>query len=275
MRRIVFLFGTMVAALALAGGTALALPIMQCGTGVCLGTAGSDLMRGTDGRDEMRGGDGNDTLKGFAGPDWLRGEGGSDRLYGGKANDSLEGDAGDDLLVGAEGKDYYDLDGYGWGHDTFVDRAVLDEDIGTGNLLWLHHFGGEDIVVDLVSGKGPEVSSAGGADTAEWEGDVIDGVIDLSSGDDRIRGNGRANLLAAFGGANTVRAGGGDDYVDVGDGDGGDVVRCGDGEDVVVRDAEDPAAGTPGDAVAADCEVERDPAVYVPAAKGLPLPKKP
>ena len=273
MRKIVLLFGTMVAALALAGGTALALTAMQCGAGVCLGTGGPDLMRGTDGHDEMRGGDGDDALRGFADSDWLRGGGGNDRLYGGRASDSLEGDAGDDLMVGAEGKDHYDLDGYGWGHDTFIDRAVVDEDVSTGNLLWLRHFGGEDVVVDLVSGEGPEVSSAGGADTAEWEGDAIDGVIDLSRGDDRIRGNSRANLLAAYGGDNAVRARGGDDHVDVGDGDGGDVVRCGGGEDVVIRDASDPAGGKPGDVIAADCEVEHDPAVIVPAAKDLRFPK--
>lgn len=129
-------------------------------------------------------------------------------------------------------------------------------------------------MVDLVSGEGPEVRSAGGADTAEWEGDAIDGVIDLSRGDDRIRGNSRANLLAGYRGDNAVRTGGGDDYVDVGDGDGGDAVRCGGGEDVVIRDPEDPAGGSPGDVIAVDCEVEHDPAVIVPTAKDLPFPNK-
>lgn len=274
MRRMTLLFGTVIAALVLAGGTAMALTAMQCGDGECLGTDGSDLMRGTDGYNQMRAGDGDDVLRGFASPDSLRGEGGNDRLFGGRTGDSLEGGPGDDHLVGAAGDDDYDLNGYGWGHDTIFDRAVFDSDIRTGNLLWLDHYGGEDVVVDLVSGEGPEVRSASGADTADWENDVVDGAIDLSRGDDRIRGNARANLLAAFYGDNAVRAGGGDDHVDVGDGDGGDTVRCGKGEDVVIRDAEDPASGNPGDVIAADCEVEHDPAVIVPAAKDLPFPKK-
>lgn len=274
MKKMAVLFGAMLTAVTLAGGTALALTGVQCGDGPCLGTGGPDLMLGTDGRDQMRGGEGDDVLRGFASPDSLRGEGGGDRLYGGRTGDSLQGGAGDDLLVGAEGRDHYDLDGYGWGHDTIVDRNILDADFSTGNLLWLDHFGGEDVVVDLVSGEGPEVRSAGGADTGEWEGDAIDDVIDLSRGDDRIRGNAEANLLAAYYGNDTVRARGGDDHVDVGDGAGGDVVRCGSGEDVVIRDAEDPATGAPGDVIADDCEVERDTDVIVPAAT-KDLPEKP
>lgn len=268
MRRTILLFAATALALALAGGAALALTPMQCGDGECRGTAGADLMRGTDGHNQMRAGEGDDVLRGFAEPDWLRGEGGNDRLYGGKTGDSLEGGPGDDLLAGGEGDDHYDLDGYGWGRDTLLDRAVPDSE--TGNVLWLDHYGGEGLTVDLVPGEGPEVASEGGASTAEWEGDAVDKAYSLSRGDDRIRGNARANSLAAYDGADVVSGRGGDDWISVGDGDRDDGVRCGGGEDVVVRDPADPTTGAPGDSVAADCEVLHDPAVITPASAPAP-----
>lgn len=97
-----------------------------------------------------------------------------------------------------------------------------------------------------------------GTNTLNWEGDIVDQVIDLSAGDDHIRGNGHANLLAGFDGDNSVRARGGDDMIDVGDGSGGDIVNCGEGEDTVIRDL--PATGGPGDTISTNCEVQQDPA---------------
>ncbi|MGI8911038.1 MAG: calcium-binding protein [Rubrobacteraceae bacterium] len=244
------------------GATALAATGIQCQDGECRGTAGPDLMKGTGSSNQMYAGEGDDMLKGFDGPDYLRGDAGNDQLFGGRVRDSLEGGPGKDVLSGGGGDDSYDLRGYNWGHDTLIDRAVPDSGAGTGNLLWLNHYGGEDLVVDLVAGPGSEVRSEGGA-AAGWEGNVIDKAIDLSDGDDLLKGNDRANFLAAYDGDDDVRGRAGDDLIDVGDGSGGDTVRCGKGEDTVIRDLPDPVAGGPGDAIAANCEVQQDPDVAV------------
>lgn len=266
MRRTGFLFLVMVVTLLPAGGVALALTSIQCvQDGACQGTGESDLLMGTDGRNQIYAREGNDVLRGFGNVDYLKGEGGNDDLFGGRTRDLLDGGPGEDTLAGGGGSDSYDLIGYGWGHDTLIDTEIPDSSTETGNLLWVDHFAGEDLVVDLVSGTGPEVRTKSGIDTVDWEGDVVDRVIALSAGDDRIRGNAGANFLAAYDGEDIVRGGSGDDLIDVGDGSGGDVVHCGKGEaDTVIRDLPDPAKNRAGDNIASDCEVQRDPDVALP-----------
>lgn len=113
-------------------------------------------------------------------------------------------------------------------------------------------------MIDLESGPGPEVSNAEGTATIDWEDDAIGDVQLGSPGttSTRLYGNGADNLLAVgirnpTTAVDTVWGRGGDDRILVGDGDADDTVSCGDGDDVVYRDL--------GDAIADDCETQRDP----------------
>ena len=105
------------------------------------------------------------------------------------------------------------------------------------------------------------MSTEDGGDTLDWEGDVIDSVFASNSGDDLNEGNGRANMLAGFGGTDTLRGGSGDDYLRVDDRAGGTSWRA---SDTVYRNPPNPDTGFPGDTVADDCENQEGPIVYRP-----------
>ncbi|HLL40178.1 MAG TPA: hypothetical protein VK357_10990 [Rubrobacteraceae bacterium] len=253
-RRAVLLLTAIVAALLLSSGVASAIT-KTCEASVeCFGTSDPDTLKGTDdGNDFIYGRGGADTIKGFgeeAALDYLYGQGGPDKIFGGSGPDALIGGAGNDELSGGSDFDYYYF-GSGWGDDSISDGAT------STNLVAFR--GGpnadapivtEDLVVKLVSGDGPEVKTAGGSGTVEWEGNAINQVSG-GSGDDRITGNLAANFVNAGSGADTVFGGGGDDYIRVNDGSGGDVADC--GEDVFGSDR-DTIYFDEGDQIADNCE---------------------
>src|SRR5215212_7584728 len=86
-RRTIPLLATIVVALMVAGGVALAANVIQCPGGLCEGTTGDDEMTGTADTDYLYAKEGNDTLRGLGGFDDLRGGPGNDDLNGGGGND--------------------------------------------------------------------------------------------------------------------------------------------------------------------------------------------
>ncbi len=250
-----------VALVLLSSGAALAaLNVIECDTGrACTGTEARDLMNGTDGHNEIYGEGAADILKGFGGLDLLYGERGNDLLYGGEGSDELYGGAyiddlfpgrgNDAVLDGGEGGDTYYFETDDWGDDTITDSD-------TGNQV---HFGDRlqflssietDLVISLVSKPGSdEVSNTAGS-TINWDGDVIESVVNSGAGDDRIYGNDAANtIISKHGGdKDTIYGGGGDEYIDVSDGSGGDYVDCGES-----ANDHDAAIHDPGDRVI-NCE---------------------
>jgi Ca2+-binding RTX toxin-like protein len=122
MRRTLLSLTTMVVALLLASGVALAVNKV--------GTNGPDTLRGTNQADTLLGRDANDILIALAGNDNLLGErgkdivfggnerrrdvgrllGGNKNMVGGSGNDSVVGGRGSDHLLGEEGNDLL-LDG--------------------------------------------------------------------------------------------------------------------------------------------------------------------
>jgi Ca2+-binding RTX toxin-like protein len=112
MRRTLLLLATMVVALLLASGVALAVNKV--------GTNGPDTLRGTNGDDNLLGRGGNDKLFSLNGRDNLLGGpgkdnvisgnerrpgGGDKNLLGGPGNDIVLGGRGSDKVVGGEGND--------------------------------------------------------------------------------------------------------------------------------------------------------------------------
>jgi Ca2+-binding RTX toxin-like protein len=135
MMKPVLLFASVVLAVLLAGGVALAATI-NCPNregNLCVGTNSGDIMSGTDKADEMRG---------RGGPDSIAGDPGSDELYGGDGQDLLKGNKGKDTLGGGLG--YDDLRG-GTGDDTF------DAGPGDASYHFLDSWGR-----DIIEGAGPD-----------------------------------------------------------------------------------------------------------------------
>jgi hypothetical protein len=183
-----------------------------------------------------RGGPGDDLLDGGAGPDELDGGGGRDVLLGGAHGDVLS----DGDLSGAEGP-------LGPASD------LMDGGPGRDLVAYAQRTAGVD--VDIADAR---------PDGEPGEGDVVRAVEDVAGGEgsDRLRGDGRANLILGGGGADLLVGrdnppsrlrsndqligGDGDDRLVGGDGadflEGGpglDALSCGPGADTVG----DPAGG--------------------------------
>jgi len=258
-RQTVLLLAAILGTLLLSSGIALAATI-SCQVGLdCLGTKKADTLTGTASLDDIYGRGGGDTLRGLGETDRLLGQSGKDRLLGGPTYDYMVGGAGNDALSGGGGPDEYYF-GDGWGKDTITDTTTPNTKVrfhdlqaGTPNT--------EGVIVDLISGVGPEAKDESGANTINWDGSVIDSVFG-GDGDDRITGNGYANRIGGGDGADTIQGDEGDDLVygqdgddeiHVDDGSTGDAVHCGAGEDTVSFDAFGPY-GFIRDSIDPDCE---------------------
>lgn len=256
-------------ALTVVGGTALAGTSIRCGERYnCFGTAGPDVLVGNAENNAMSAREKSDTLKGRGGYDGLYGDEGNDVLLGGNGDDTLEGGPGGDTLVGGPGNDAYDFYGDEWGRDFLYDTSVPGTVAETENHVYVGIWKArQNVTIDLDSGPGPEISSAGGA-TVNWEGDAVENASIFNAGpENRVLGNGAANLLAIWGSRETVKGGGGNDEIYADDGSGDDTISCGEDEDgqdndVVFWDPPVPATGDPGDTVSDDCEVQRDPVEF-------------
>jgi len=255
-RRTVLLLAIILGALTLSSGVALAATI-SCQAGVvCFGTKKADTLNGTAGLDDIHGRGGGDTLKGLGEVDYLFGQGGKDRLLGGSAYDYLSGGAGNDTLSGGGGNDEYYF-GDGWGKDSITDVATPNTKLKFHELQQEARVT-DDLIIDLVSGTGPEAKDKSGTNTINWDGNVID-TVHSGDGDDRITGNASANLILGNSGTDTIFGGkgddriygeNGDDKIYVNDGSSGDIVHCGAGEDTVKYDE----IGLLSDTIDSDCE---------------------
>lgn len=167
------------------------------GVEVFLLGSGADSFVGDRG-ETVHGGDGNDTLRGGSfGDDRLMGEGGNDWLEGGDGNDTLQGGAGNDTLDGGAGTDLADYS------DT------------TAN-----------IVASLATAS---VTFPG----RTWRAETIVNFEGLAGGlgNDRLTGDGAANLLMGGEGRDTLVGGGGNDTLMGGSGN--DRIEGGAGRDTV------------------------------------------
>ena len=136
---------------------------------------------GTTFNDWLAGDSGHNQIQGRGGNDWIFGAGGADTLIGGRGADYLFGGPGDDVLFGGEGPDR--IDG-GPGSDTVTYAGA-------------------------AAGVAVSLGDAGvgaGEDTLEGVEIVVG-----SNGDDTIRGDEAANLLAGMRGDDEITGGGGAD----------------------------------------------------------------
>ena len=190
------------------------------------GGPGGDSLSGDAPRTDLRGGDGNDRIS--AGDAFqysaLDGGDGDDLLLGGPSSDVLDGGGGRDRLLGRGGSDVMsdgDRDrahgGAGPGADVLRGGSDIDMvDYGRRTAR---------VVVDLADVR---------PDGAVGERDELVGVENVRGGrgDDRLAGNGRANVLRGRAGDDRLIGRGGDDLFDPGTG--GADVSCGDGGSEVV-----------------------------------------
>lgn len=226
--------GALAAALVLGGGVVQAAT-KQCEPNrPCLGTKRNDRLIGTAGGDAIQGRDGNDLIEGGEGDDnAIRGDRGEDRLLGGPGRDHLIGGPDRDELEGGPDFDFYGFE-QGWGKEVIVDTPIVATDLNTGHQV---RFDGvtDDLTIRLSSGPGREVSNKARSSTLDWEGDLIDQVID-GKGDDTITGREVGDNIQLFNpGENVVFALGGDDFVYSRNGKGGDEIDCGAGANDEVR----------------------------------------
>ena len=184
-------------------------------------TAGDDVLVGTAGADVLNGLEGNDNIDGLAGDDQLSGGAGNDVIIGGAGADALGGDAGDDRIV-ADLADIA-LDG---GADANGDAPAIE----TGDTLDLSG-ATEGVFVDLDSqfGGAPNpglsqtgfvrnvASGTGGEITFEIGADEFENIIGTQF-DDRLFGNGEANVIQGGAGNDAIHAFGGSDVYDGGEG---------------------------------------------------------
>ncbi len=168
-----------------------------------------DLDAGGGDDPQILGSSGDDDIRGGTGDDSIFSRGGDDNIDGGPGNDELAGGDETDDIHGGDGFDFIDLGGA-----TLSARVTLDD----------------------VADDGP----AGEHDN--FHSDVED--VDLTSGNDLLRGSAAGNVIFAGGGDDDLDAGGGVDRVDAGDGndvvfsrDGlAEVIDCGPGTDVATVD---------------------------------------
>jgi Ca2+-binding RTX toxin-like protein len=143
------------------------------------------------------GADGSDTLVsienvvGSAFNDTLTGNGSANVLDGGAGADNIQGGGGDDTLVGGDGGDT--LDG------------------GAGNNTVDYSGSSAAVTINLSSGRG-----SGGAAT----GDTLSNIQNImaSAFNDKLTGNGQANVLTGGAGNDQITGGGGSDIMNGGTG---------------------------------------------------------
>jgi hypothetical protein len=207
MRRTALLLATMALTLIAAGGIALAATLITCSTNPCDGTIEDDVITGTlnaetingkGGADQISAQDGNDTINGEDGNDTMHGELGTDRLNGGAGDDQLDGGGGGTSDPNTTA-DYYYLT-TNWGKDTLTDAT------GTDYILPVPDGGATaaampNLIVNLVSGTGPEVTDGNG-NTVDWNDNVIEGVL-TGAGDDVISQSPTSNGINGGAGSDT------------------------------------------------------------------------
>jgi len=213
------------------------------------GGVGDDRALGGNGNDWLVGGTGNDLLDAGLGDDTLAGDAGFETLTGGTGNDSINGGADTDLLsyaeltaanqaitvslttlraTGAAGNDTLALVEdvlAGAGSDSVYGDSLANRLFGAAGQDTLLGAGGNDLIdggagTDFVSYF--ELTAASQAVTVDLVAlratgaagnDTLAGIENIltGAGNDRLVGDGLANLLLSTSGNDTILAGGGDD----------------------------------------------------------------
>jgi Ca2+-binding RTX toxin-like protein len=131
MKRTTLLIASMILALLVAAGVALAQDgvTMVCNTN-CHGTKGDDHLSGTANRNDIEGRNGADKIEGNGGKDSLNGNLGADAVYGGTGEDKLYGGGNDDFIQGGIKNDYL---GTGSGNDVVAAKDGFRDQIYCGS----------------------------------------------------------------------------------------------------------------------------------------------
>jgi preprotein translocase subunit SecG len=131
MKRIMLLIASMMLALLLAAGVALAQNGVSkvCNTN-CSGTDRDDQLTGTSNRNAIEGRDGADQIDGNGAKDTLNGNRGEDAIYGGNGEDKLYGGGNDDYMQGGIKSDYIDT---GSGDDVVAAKDGFKDQIFCGS----------------------------------------------------------------------------------------------------------------------------------------------
>ncbi|MDQ3863375.1 MAG: hypothetical protein M3317_07735, partial [Actinomycetota bacterium] len=117
----------------------------------------------------------------------------------------------------------------GWGKDSITNETLSGSRVWFGSEIGEEPPVAENLIVDLVSGAGPEAKTADGTNTVNWGPNVVDDVSG-GGGDDQITGNASANEITGQPGADTIFGAEGDDHINVNDGSLSDTAHCGAGE---------------------------------------------
>jgi len=196
------------------------------GAGTLTGTAGEDNITGDAGvntitglgsNDIIIGGGGNDSINGGAGDDTISGGLGDDMVDGDAGNDTLSGDEGNDSIIGNGGNDTIRFTGTAGGFDSVTGGAGTDTIVAlTDNtVIGLTSVG----AVEVVTGRaGVHIAGSAGADTLDFGGATITGVVDINGGDgnDAITGGTGNDTIAVSGttaGFDSVTGGAGTDTI--------------------------------------------------------------
>jgi Ca2+-binding RTX toxin-like protein len=240
MKRTLMLLSTMVVALLLAGGVALAANITCPPTGgPCPGTEQNDRITGSLLDDDIDALGGRDVVSARSGDDTVDGGRGRDDIFGGLGGDGLDGGGGPDDIDGGPGTSAAIPPPVFPDPNTF--DCTLNDAHTTGTQYLLGGFFADDDGNDDLDG---------GRDNDFLSGDAGRNNLSGKGGDDCLNLRGDANERAS--------GGDGDDLIFANDGNGDDIF-CGAGIDSVAADAED--------RVAADCEVVlRPPPLQAPGS---------
>ena len=171
--------------------------------GMIAGGEGADFIDGQGGNDSIKGMGGNDDIDGGPGDDTLYGGPGDDTLKGGTGNDTIHGNAGNDELTGGSGNNT--LDG-GDDEDIAIYLGAMQAtvDLGAGRAVVQHAL--------AEMGDGYLSFDAGDSGTGHDSLTNIENVKG-THGNDRLDGDGNANLLKGLDGADIINGMGGDDTI--------------------------------------------------------------
>lgn len=149
-----------------------------------------------------QGGAAGDVLNGGSGSDDLFGYGGADILNGGDGDDWLDGGQGDDLMTGGLGDDLYVVNTRG---DRLVEAANGGDDTVRSGITWVLG----DHVENLELLYGGDADGFGNALDNRMAGNGGANVLRGLNGDDRLVGGGGADTLEGGNGADVLAGGAG------------------------------------------------------------------
>ena len=168
-----------------------------------VGSSFSDTLIGNGAANVLTGGGGNDSLTAFNGDDVLNGDAGSDQLLGGNGADTLNGDIGNDTLNGQGGIDT--MNG-GSGDDSYYVDTVGDAVVEVAGA-------GTDTVrtsIDYTLAANVERLFLLGL-ARNGTGNVLDNVIQGSTGADTLQGLGGNDTIRGNNGTDALSGGAGND----------------------------------------------------------------